>query len=423
MTSFHLDPVGGIAGDMFVAAILDVRPDLQAGLRETLSRCPLIKDVSVTVVEHNDGVLTGRRFLVDRTDDQRPTAAHHHSHGHHHDHGHHDHAEEEAHRHVHDHVAWRDIRSALEGSRLDPAVVSHAIGIFTFLAEAEADVHGTTSDEISFHEVGAWDSIADIVGAAYLITQLGAATWTVGPLPLGSGRVRTAHGLLPVPAPATALLMQGFTTIDDGIGGERVTPTGAAILRYLCREAASPLPRTLIASGHGFGSRTLAGISNCLRILCFDTAENVAATEAIAVIEFETDDQTGEDLAHAIDHLRAQDGVLDVVQAPVFGKKGRMMAHVRILARPDALQAVTQRVFEETSTIGIRHSLVQRLMLPREAGEIQNDGRLLRTKTAIRPGGATIKIEADDLSGVAGKSARDTIRRSVEMTDKTKDAG
>jgi uncharacterized protein (TIGR00299 family) protein len=423
MKSFHLDPLGGIAGDMFVASILDVRPDLEAGLRKTLSHCPLIADVSVAVVEHTDGVLTGRRFLVDRPEDRQKTVVHHHADGHHHDRGHPDHPEKDAHRHAHDHVAWRDIRSALDGSRLDPTVIRHAIGIFTLLAEAEAKVHATTPDEISFHEVGAWDSIADIVGAAYLIAQLGAATWTVGPLPLGSGRVRTAHGLLPVPAPATALLMQGFATIDDGIGGERVTPTGAAVLRYLCSEPVLPSPRTLIGSGHGFGTRTLPGISNCLRILCFDTAENVAATEAIAVIEFETDDQTGEDLAHAIDHLRAQDGVLDVVQAPVFGKKGRMMAHVRILARPDALMAAVKQVFEETSTIGIRHSLVQRLTLPREAGEFQGDGRLFRTKTAMRPGGVTTKIEADDLADIAGKGTRDTIRSAVEMADKTKDAG
>lgn len=428
MKSFHLDPLGGIAGDMFVASILDVRPDLETGLRETLSLCPLIADVSVTVVSHNDGVLTGRRFVVDRPDDRSAADEHRHVHdGHGHHHPHHDHDDHHDHHpeddHSHTHVAWRDIRSALENSRLDPAVIRHAIGIFTLLAEAEAKVHGTTPEHISFHEVGAWDSIADIVGAAYLIAQLDASSWTVGPLPLGSGRIQTAHGLLPVPAPATALLMQGFTTIDDGVGGERVTPTGAAILGYLCRESASPLARTLIASGHGFGTRKLSGISNCLRILCFETREAAVATEAIAVIEFETDDQTGEDLAHAIDHLRTHEGVLDVVQTPVFGKKGRMMAHVRILARPDALQAVTRCVFEETSTIGIRHSLVQRLTLPREAGEIQRDGRLLRTKTAIRPGGPTIKIEADDLSGVAGKSARDTIRRAVETTDKTKDAG
>ncbi|HTO30937.1 MAG TPA: LarC family nickel insertion protein [Pararhizobium sp.] len=423
MKSFHLDPVGGIAGDMFIAAILDIRPDLEAGLRETLSRCPLIDDVSVAVVEHNDGVLAGRRFLVDRADDRPETPPHRHPHGHHDDHHRHDHAEDETHHRAHDHVAWRDIRSALETAQIDAAVIRHAIGIFALLAEAEAKVHGTAPDEISFHEVGAWDSIADIVGAACLIAQLDAATWTVGPLPLGSGRVRTAHGLLPVPAPATALLMQDFATIDDGIGGERVTPTGAAILRYLCREPAPPSPRTLVTSGHGFGTRTLPGISNCLRILCFETMEDVVTTETIAVIEFETDDQTGEDLAHGIDHLRAQDGVLDVVQAPVFGKKGRMMAHVRVLTRANALQAVARRVFEETSTIGIRHSLVQRLMLPREAGEIQRDGKSFRTKTAIRPGGPTMKIEADDLADITGKSARDTIRRTVEMGDKTEDAG
>ncbi|WP_426131007.1 LarC family nickel insertion protein [Pararhizobium sp. PWRC1-1] len=424
MKAFHLDPVGGIAGDMFVAAVLDVRPDFESGLRETLSRCPLIDDVSVAVVKHSDGVLTGRRFLVDRMQkgpvpvEYRPVQEHHH-----HDDDDHHHGDSHEHTHAHTHVAWRDIRTALENSQLDSTVVMHAIGIFALLAEAEARVHGTMPDEISFHEVGAWDSIADIVGAAYLITQLDAVTWTTGALPLGSGRVRTAHGLLPVPAPATALLMEGFATIDDGIGGERVTPTGAAILRYLCKEPASRLPRTLIASGHGFGTRALPGISNCLRILCFDTQMDAPAAETIAVIEFETDDQTGEDLAHAIDHLRVQDGVLDVVQAPMFGKKGRMIAHVRILARPDALQSVAQRVFEETSTIGVRHSLVQRMVLAREVREIQGNGRVLRTKTVERPGGPTIKIEADDLAVVAGKGARDTIRRTVEMADKAKDAG
>jgi uncharacterized protein (DUF111 family) len=137
--------------------------------------------------------------------------------------------------------------------------MAHAVQIFTLLAEAEAWVHGIEVERVAFHEVGAWDSIADIVGAAALIAALGATRWSSSPVPLGSGRVTTAHGVLPVPAPATARLLTGMTTVDDGVAGERVTPTGAAILRYLCppaeNAAASLAARKLIACGTGFGSR------------------------------------------------------------------------------------------------------------------------------------------------------------------------
>ncbi|TCL71201.1 LarC family nickel insertion protein [Rhizobium sp. BK251] len=422
MTEIHLDPLGGIAGDMFAAAILDLRPDLEAGLIRVIALCPLPDGVSCRLVSHDDGVLTGRRFIVERAghEDDRAegnTARAHHHHGHDHDHHHHDDSHDHGHDHGHDHAAWREIRASLENASLPSAVIAHAVGIFALLAEAEAKVHGTSPEEVSFHEVGAWDSIADIVAAAFLIDRIGATHWSVGPIPLGSGRVRTAHGLLPVPAPATALLLEGFGTIDDGIAGERVTPTGAAILRYLCRDrpGTAPKPRRLVASGHGFGTRKMPSISNCLRVLLFEEAVDVSPTQGeVAVIEFEIDDQTGEDLAQAIDHLRAARDVLDVLQAPVFGKKGRMMAHVRILARPQALEAVTALVFEETTTIGLRYSFAQRRMLAREAGEAEMGERRVRLKSVERPGGRTTKAEADDLSGVAGHAARERLRRQAE---------
>ena len=421
MLEIHLDPVGGIAGDMFAAALLDLRPDLETGLRQALALCPLIEDVEFELAAHNDGVLTGRRFLV-RRDREKHVAVHpHHDEHAPHSHAHHGHEHEREHEHHHGdsghhhHTHWSLIREALRTSRLDKDTVRHAIGIFSRLAEAEGKVHGVDPDDVSFHEVGAWDSIADIVAAAWLVAQLGVARWTVGSLPLGGGRVRTDHGPLPVPAPATAHLLQGFACIDDGITGERVTPTGAAILAYLCDDApARPAPRTLEGSGYGFGTRRLPGISNCLRVLAFENTDRSSVShDRVMVLECEIDDQTGEDLAQAIETLRGQKGVLDVIQSPVFGKKGRMMTHVRILAEPDARDRILGVIFEETTTIGIRHSLVERSILPRREKIVEAGGRKLRVKIVDRPAGRTAKVEADDLSGLAGNSGRTRVRNLV----------
>lgn len=422
MLDIHLDPLGGIAGDMFAAAILDLRPDLQEGLDRALASCPLLDHVDVELVPHNDGILTGKRFIVRRdgrrAEAENDVAEHHHHHDHDHDRDHHHHHGDDHDRshHQHEHADWRLIREALAASDLDAEAAQHAIGIFTLLAAAEAKVHGVAPDDVRFHEVGAWDSIADIVAAGWLIARLGAARWTVGSLPLGGGRVRTAHGLLPVPAPATALLLRGFQTIDDGIGGERVTPTGAAIVSYLCRSAeASAAPRRLTGSAHGFGTKRLPGVSNCLRLLAFGTDEtSVLTTGRVAVLECEIDDQTGEDLAQAIERLRTGKGVLDVIQAPVFGKKGRMMTHLRVLAEEHAQNEVAAMIFEETTTIGLRRSVVERSTLWRDATTVESDGRTLRLKIVERPSGRTAKVEADDLADVAGHGSRNDLRRAAE---------
>jgi len=299
-------------------------------------------------------------------------------------------------------------------------VIDRALAIFGELAVAEGRIHAVAPDAVTFHEVGAWDSVADILAAAVLIEAVGPALWTCGSVPIGSGRVRSAHGLLPVPAPATAVLLDGFEMIDDGIAGERVTPTGAAILRHLCPPGARPATAAarLSGSGYGFGTRRLDGVSNCLRILAFEAA-GTAARDIVAVLECEIDDQTGEDIALALQRIRAHPSVLDALQSPVFGKKGRMMTHLRILAEPAAADAVADLVFDETTTIGLRQSLVHRRLLPRETGKIAADGREWSAKTTRRPGGTTTKIEADELAEVAGQAAREALRRRIGKTGET----
>ena len=311
----------------------------------------------------------------------------------------------------------------LAHSRLHHVTKQHAIGIFRLLAQAEAEVHGVAEDDVSFHEVGAVDSIVDIVAAAEIVALLGPVTWWSSPLPLGSGRIRTQHGLLPVPAPATALLLRGLSTIDDGIGGERVTPTGAAVARYLLpRKRPAPRPRRLTATGTGFGTRVMPGISNCLRVLVFEpdaeTASPVPASfthRELGVITFEVDDQSAEDLANGLDRLRALPGVHDVIQSVAFGKKGRMATQVQVLSAPATLEDTIAACFAETTTIGLRFQMVQGAALRRVAEHVDVDGLSLRVKLVQRPDGSvTAKTEASDVAGGSDHASRLRLRRQAE---------
>ena len=399
----HLDPVGGIAGDMFIAALLDAFPAFGAGFDAALSKVGLPPGARCALLAHHDGVLCGRRFeLTLPADSAAPHAGHHHP----------------------AHVGLAAIRAAIGAMGLDAPVAARAGAIFEILADAEADVHGVSVDEVEFHEVGALDSIADIVGAAWIIEALGPATWSVGALPLGSGRVHTAHGALPVPAPAVVRLLNGFAFFDDGLAGERVTPTGAAILRHLrCASGIGPLPGRLAASGLGFGSRKLPGLANALRVLAFDMTDAPAADQ-VALLAFEVDDQTAEDLALGLDRLRTLDGVLDVVQSPVFGKKGRMAAQVQVLAQPQRLADIVAACFAETTTLGVRHQLLARSVLERKQTTITHAaGAAVRVKLVRRPDGAlSAKAESDDVRAASGHGGREDLRRASEAAALVREA-
>jgi uncharacterized protein (TIGR00299 family) protein len=444
----HLDPLGGIAGDMFVAAVLDAFPELQEPLLVLLSNLTMPIEVVVGVTEHVDHALRGKRFSV------RPRQAaafgdtrqdsvggdDHDDHDHDHDHDHDPQAPGSVQAHSdrsvrphpqphgscdryarHGHVSHANIVEWLSGAAIDAGVRAHSLAIFRTLAEAEAAVHGVPADGVEFHEVGAWDSIADVVAASYLIDAIGATSWSVAPLPIGSGRIATAHGVLPVPAPATAWLTRGMAVFDDGIPGERVTPTGAAILRHLnagtfpARTPTSALH--LSVTGWGLGTRTLPDRANALRCLAFDTVKATTSASPSGVVNciaFEVDDQSPEDLAFGLDRLRALPGVLQVMQIPAFGKKGRMAVKVEVVATVEATDDVTDHCFQETTTIGLRVTPAGRRVLPRT---IVRPGRpeLVAVKLVERGHSLTAKAEMEEIAAASsGHAEREQLRRRSE---------
>lgn len=376
----HLDPCGGVAGDMFAAAMLDAFPALESPLRADLAAA-LGDMVAPELRRGSTNGLAALRVRMAVRETPPGTGL------------------------------WRDIRAFLAGSALDAPVRNGALAIFGHLARAEAACHGLPEEEVHFHEIADWDSLADIVAAASLSHRSGVARWTVGDLPLGEGLVATAHGRLPVPVPATAALLRGFAVHTDGERGERVTPTGAAILRHLVADpGARPAPGRLMATGLGAGTRALASRPNVLRVLVTEAIPGGA--DRVTRIAFEIDDMTPEEIAVALDRLRGDPGVLDAGFTLGFGKKGRPRFAIEVLARPETAEAVAQACFIETSTLGLRLETVERRVLDRRL----TDG-LPRIKVAERPGGATAKAESDDLAAIPGLAARRAAARKAEALD------
>lgn len=399
MTTVHLDAVGGVAGDMFVAAMLDALPDLQ---EKVLADATAVLPEGVGPPRLSEGTSGGLRALRFGLSGGGTLA------GHVRDHPEHRHGDEDpnaekapAHNRSHDSAgSYRDMASRIRSAPLSPGAADHAVAILTLIAEAEAVIHRIAVDDVHFHEIADWDSLVDVVAAGSIAAALTGARWTVSSLPRGAGLVGTRHGLLPIPAPATASILTGFEWRDDGVGGERVTPTGAAILKHLVgQQRQYYVSGRLKAVGAGAGTRSLPGIPNVLRALVFAEISAIDQ-DRVVVLSFEIDDMTGEEIAVAADRLRKLAGVLDLSIGRRSGKKGRNMDSFRLLIRPEAAPIVIDRCFLETSTIGLRIHEEVRVTLPRQSSMSESDGRPVGVKTVRRPGGdMTAKAESDDLIG------------------------
>ena len=375
---YHLDCSSGIAGDMFLGACLDLGMPLDV-LHETVARLRL-PGVAVESRKANRGGFVGTRFrvLMDGKPLEGPDPEehqHHHEHDHHHHH--HDHPHEHDHLHHH-HGHSRDltaIRELIRASDLPESIKDRAMRLFQRLGEAEAKAHGMPIDRVHFHEVGAIDSIVDLVGAAAAVEHLAPGRITCSQVNVGSGRVRTAHGELPVPAPATAELLRGIP-VYGGPGGELTTPTGAVLLAELVEEYVDFPAVVLDGTGYGLGKKELPGQPNALRILRGRLRE---ARPEILVVECEVDNLPGEGFGFLMERL-LESGALDVYFTPVQMKKNRPGTLITLLCRRSQLEALAGTLLMESGSLGCRYTSAARFEAEREILEVETAFGTVRVK-------------------------------------------
>lgn len=342
-----------------------------------------LRDVNGIRATKFDVLLDGEGNEHNHADDQ----AHRQAHRHDHQHGEHSHthqADSHAHEHGNGHTRFSEIRRRLEESRLDNAVRERAIAVFTKLAIAEGKVHGKSPEEVSFHEVGAIDSIVDIVGTAIGLTHLNVDEIFVSTMPLGSGFVHCQHGSMPVPAPATVELLQGFSVRYDDGEGELVTPTGAAIVAAL-GQSGLPAGFRIERVGYGAGSRTLADRPNLLRLVLGETPSS-ADQAALVVIEANIDDSNPEIYGHVFDILLAA-GAKDVWLQQVLMKKGRPGVVLSVLCEAGMRDILAGLVLRETSSIGVRFRGVDRIEAPRSERIVDTEFGPITVKISRAPDG------------------------------------
>jgi hypothetical protein len=324
------------------------------------------------------------------------------------------------HEHVHRHL--HHIAKIVDSSRLTERQKALANKIFRRLAEAEAAVHGTTIEKVHFHEVGAIDSIVDIVGAAVAIDLLGVDRIMASPVPTGRGTVKAAHGLMPIPAPGTAELLKGVPLANSSVDAELTTPTGAAILTSVVSEF-GPVPAMQIeAIGYGAGTRDLAEQPNVLRVFV-GTAASGAETDRVWVLETNLDDLPGELIGYCTEQLLAA-GALDVFTTPIGMKKNRPGVLLSVLCAESEIERLEAIVFRETATFGIRRYAAERSKLQRRGHEVQTTFGPVQGKLGWRTGGpAVFAPEYEDCrrvaaeNGVALREVYAAARRAFDAND------
>lgn len=395
MKTLYLECNMGAAGDMLMAALLELHPAPD----DFLARLNALGLPGVQV-RREDAVrcgLHGTHIAVKiHGEEERPAEdvpLHDHPHDHHHPHEH-DHSP--AHSHAHADLAH--VRAQIESLPLPEAVRQNAKQVYARIAAAEAHVHGTTLDQIHFHEVGTLDAVADVVGVCMLMHELAPSRVVVSPIRVGYGQVRCAHGILPVPAPATALLLDGAPIYAGDLAGEMCTPTGAALLTHFATEYGAMPPMTVRAIGCGMGTKDFPA-ANCLRAMLGESAHS-APNDAIVRLECNLDDMTGEAVGFALDRL-FEAGARDAFVQSIQMKKTRPGMMLCCICTPDRADALAAEMLRHTTTLGVRRQDMARYALNRRVEVRATAFGDVRYKISEGYGVQRVKPEYDDVAAIA----------------------
>ncbi len=485
MKTLYIECAMGAAGDMLTAALLELMPDKEAALvklnamgipgvvfeAEPSAKCGITgTHMRVLIHGKEEGAMPcGHTHAHEDHHEHNHAHAHHHDHAHAHDqhaqththvqevaHCHDGDAHDHAHHHEHDahhhaHHGMAEIRSLIAELAVSETVKEKALAVYQSIAEAESKVHGAEVDQIHFHEVGSMDAVADVTAVCLLMELLAPEQVIVSPIHVGSGTVLCAHGRLPVPAPATALILEGIPIYGGSVQGELCTPTGAALLKTFADSFGPMPPMTVAKTGYGMGTKDFEQ-ANCLRAMLGasfpmngtgskmqtgqdaegentgsrgaagkDTEpENPAGREGrITEISCNLDDMTGEDIAFAAERI-LQAGALDVFTESIYMKKGRPAVKLTVLARPEDEERLTGEIFRHTSTIGVRMHTDSRYELARRSEQRETPLGIVEVKISEGFGVRKEKIEFASLKEIAEPSGKSLAEVRAALAEEPK---
>ena len=378
MKTLYLECAMGAAGDMLMAALLELHPDPD-GFLARMNALDL-PGVSIRREPSTKCGICGTHISVTIDGEEEHCDHHEHHHQHHH------------------HAGLSDIHALIEKLPLPETVRNDAAAVYDRIADAEAHVHGTTMDHIHFHEVGTLDAVADVVGVCLLMHELAPEHVTVSPIHVGSGQVHCAHGILPVPAPATAWLLRDAPIYSGSIQGELCTPTGAALLTHFAHDFGPMHAMRVQAIGYGMGKKDFEA-ANCVRALLGESADS-APNDRIVHLECNLDDMTGEAIGYAFDRL-FEAGARDVFIQPIQMKKNRPGQLLRVICTPEDADRLAQLMLLHTTTLGVRRQDLTRYALNRHIEALPTPFGDIRFKVADGFGVQKRKPEYADLEKIA----------------------